>query len=260
MTMPLDFSSMIGSAQKGEVLIPVIYKMLNAPDFKGFDVDVEPFTTRPYDGYFHPSSHSLFTVRQLYLYLTRPDVLQLEGLDLKGVLAVTAGKFWHRFFQMLWLDEGVLLQDEVRVHDESTRRTGHADGLLRNGDALEIKSVNDFQILKIENEEVLKDKKPQYWGQTQDYLDILGIDAMRYFTIAPTWPFHMGEFVVRADQKYQIRRRNEYLRAVELAEKHPEGNAVDESFNLVSACCSPKSKTAKQCFARLACPIGRFGQ
>jgi hypothetical protein len=275
MTMPLDFSTMISSAQRGEVLTPIVHRKLFDPSFEGFNVLVESFAPRAYDGKFHPSGQSLYSIRQLYLYLTRPEQLSAERMELIGVLAVTAGKFWHNFLQNLWLDDGIMIRQrtdeeadrlginpaEVKVRDDETNRVGHADGELTNGDVVEIKSINDFQVHKVDNELILKEKKPQYWAQTQDYLDILDRESMRYFTIAPSYPYPTKEFVVKADKHYQARRRGEYLRALDMASRYPDGSAVERKDPvLMSACCAPKSKQASACFARLACPVGRYSK
>lgn len=272
MNMPLDFSTMVSSAQRGDILTPVLHRMLYDPKFVGFDAPVKAWQKREYDGKFHPSSHSLWTVRQLYLYLTRPELLTEERMELTSVLAVTAGAFWHEFLQNLWMKDGIMIRQrplrvydinpaEVVAKDPETNRTGHADGELTNGEMVEIKTINDFQIHKITNELILKEKKLAYWAQTQDYLDILGRDAMRYFFLAPSYPYPMGEFVVKADKAYQAQRRDEYRRAMDLAERYPDGNAVDLTDPVVvSACCAPGSKVAQACLVRLACPIGRYSK
>ena len=204
--------------------------------------------------------HSTWTVRQLYLYLVAPTLLTQERMPMTGVLAVTAGTFWHRFLQLLWLRTGHIVEDEVPVLDEATNRRGHADGILPSGECLEIKTINEFQVVKVIDEESLKEKKFGYWAQTQDYLDILGIDVMRYFIMHPAYPFAMSEFLVKADKRYQAKRRSEYLQALEMADKHPDGRYLaDLSQTDIAACCSPNSAAARKCDARLACPIGRFG-
>jgi hypothetical protein len=256
----LDFRNLLTTAIQGQVLIPAVHVALNSPDFTGFDVDVEPFEQHPYDGWFHPSAHSTWTLRQLYLYLTAPNLLTPERMPVTGVLAVTAGKFWHRFFQLLWLRTGHLTQDEVPIEDAETNRRGHADGILTSGEGLEIKTINEYQIHKITEEAVLKDKKFDYWSQTQDYLDCTGWEAMRYFIIYPGYPFPMSEFVVKADRKHQALRRGIYLRAVEEASRHPDpAFLVDRNQAEIEGCCSPGSAMANRCEARLACPIGRHG-
>lgn len=253
-----DFLTMLQAVREEKILIPAVHRALFNPDFKGFDVEVEAWSPRPYDGRFHPSSHSTWTVRQLYLYLVAPQFIEEEHMPLTGVLAVTAGKFWHRFLQLLWLDTGDLIQDEVPIWDPETNRVGHADGILRTGEGLEIKTINEFQINKVTDEAVLKQKKYQYWCQTQDYLDVLGLDAMRYFLMNPTHPFPMSEFVVKADKAYQKRRRAEYMRAIEMAQKYPSSVLLEDLQQVeVHACCTPKSPEAKRCPAKYGCPIGR---
>lgn len=254
----LDFQRLMDSAKQNQVLIPEVHKMLYNPDFTGFDVHAEAWTPKPYDGWFHPSLVSTWTVRQLYLYLVAPGFLEEEHMPLTGVLAVTAGKFWHVFLQRLWLKSKTLIQDEVPVEDPSTNRRGHADGLLTNGEALEIKTINEFQISKVTSEAVLKEKKYAYWTQTQDYLDVLGLDVMRYFLMNPTYPFPMSEFTVRADRGYQTKRRAEYREAMQLAQQFPDHRELNQPTTTIPACCAPGSDTAKKCPTKRACPIGRF--
>lgn len=258
--MSLDFARMLTETAHGKKLIPAAHAALYNPDFAGFEVDVEPWTPRGWDGWFHPSAHSVWTIRQLYLYLTAPDLLTQERMPMTGVLAVTAGKFWHRFFQLLWLKTGDLVADEVPIEDAETNRRGHADGQLPDGDGLEIKSINEYQIHKITDEAGLKEKKYDYWAQTQDYLDCTGWAAMRYFIIYPGYPFPMSEFVVPADKNYQATRRGQYLQAIELALAHPNAKWLEDRMQTdLAACCVPASPQAAKCPARLACPVGRYG-
>lgn len=254
----LDFRNMLSAAKDEQVLIPATHAALYSPTFTGFDIPVRGWTTREYDGWFHPSAHSTWTVRQLYLYLVAPNLLEAEHMGVGSVFAVTSGSFWHEFLQRLWLQTGHLVQAEVPIRDKGTNRTGHADGMLTNGDCLEIKSINEFQVLKINNEAILREKKPEYWAQTQDYLDVLGVDRMRYFTITPSWPFAMSEFVVKADKAYQVKRRGEYMQAMELATKYPDASFLNDMHQVeISECCAPGSAEAKRCDTKRACPIGR---
>lgn len=252
-----DFARTMSGIVANEVIIPRIHTQLFNAEFSGFDVHIPGWIEdkRIYDGWFHPSSHSTWTVRQLYTYLVRHQVLQEERMELTSIMSVTRGKFWHMFLQRIMLDDGVLLEDEVPIEDPETNRRGHADGKLITGELLEIKTINAFKVTKITNEAQLKELKFGYWTQTQDYLDCMGVEAMRYLMINPDWPFQMSEFVVRANEIYQARRRKEYLYAIEMALKYPTGEALAVDSEL-ALCCAPRSKDAKQCPAKLACPIG----
>jgi hypothetical protein len=252
-----DFARTMSGIAANEVIIPRIHTQLFNTSFSGFAVVIPSWDDdkRIYDGWFHPSAHSTWTVRQLYAYLTRHQTLQEERMELTSIMAVTRGKFWHMFLQRIMLDDGVLIEDEVPIEDAETNRRGHADGLLSTGELLEIKTINRFKVSKINSEEALRELKPQYWAQTQDYLDCLGVDAMRYLMINPDWPFEMSEFVVRANELHQARRRKEYLQAIEMALAYPTGEALAADSEL-ALCCAPGSKAAKQCPAALACPIG----
>jgi hypothetical protein len=258
--MASDFARTIKGIANNEILIPAAHTALFDPEFKGFVIDMEGWKEdlRVYDGWFHPSTQATWTVRQLYVYLVAHQLLDQERLTLDSILAITQGKFWHKFFQRVWLDQGTLIKDEVPVLDEDTNRRGHADGFLFTGEGLEIKTINEHQVSKIVSEDILREKKPQYWGQTQDYLDILGLKSMRYFMINPSYPFPKTEFVVQANKSYQDKRRVEYKQAIELATKFPDVTAMQSSTFPAPVCCAPRSKESKACPARYACPIGQM--
>lgn len=244
-------SAILRSATKaigeGQILIPLSLSLLADPKFKGFTIKVAPWTNRAYDGKFHPSTHATWTERQLYYYLTDPEHLDDEQMTLNSVLAITAGNFWHLFWQRLWLRHGILQRAELPVHSEELNGTGHIDGLLANFEGLEIKTINDFQLPKIDSIDELKERKPDYYAQTQDYLAWSGLSAMRYFLMSTTVPFPMQEFVVPFDEEFQKAQAEKY-RNVQLY-------AADRE--LPEQCCAIFSKQAKTCPTRLCCPVGR---
>ncbi len=216
--------------ENSEVLIPALLTSLNDPTFEGFEIEIEPWSPRPPDGYFHPSTQSTWTVRQLALYLMAPETVEQERMQLTGVFAITQGHFWHMFIQKILKDTGLLIKDEVGFTDEEHKRRGHMDGLLKiNGqeEGLEIKTMNSFTIKKIENEKDLREKKFGYWCQAQEYLDVFNLPRMRFLIISPSYPFPMVEFTVEADPEHQQQRREIYKGAITIA-KHgtlplPEG-------------------------------------
>lgn len=256
------------SLASDQILIPTLHAALYNPDFKGFQVPVDPWEERAYDGKFHPSTHSTWTVRQLYVYLVAHQMLVPDPFELTGVLAVTAGSFWHRFIQQILLESAMVVRQrpdgepihpaEVVIDDPEHNRAGHADGQLVNGEGLELKSINGHQVEKVISEAVLKEKKYPYYCQSQDYMDVLGLEAMRFLMLNPDYPFRMSEFVVRRNPYYQAQRRFEYKQAVELATRYPDVRELDNPLTEIPACCAPKSQQAKTCPARNACPIGRM--
>jgi hypothetical protein len=206
---------------KDEVLVPVLHMALNDPDFSGFTVNIEPWTARPPDGYFHPSSQATWSVRQLALYLMAPNMVAVERMKLQSVLAITQGHFWHMFLQHILKDTGFLVKEEVGFTDEEHKRRGHMDGLLKVRDedeGLEIKTINSYKIKKMVSEEALKELKPGYWAQAQEYLDVFNLPRMRFLFICPNYPFTMTEFVVKADSNHQKWRRDVYKGAIQIAE------------------------------------------
>lgn len=229
----------------GKILTPITRSSLLDPQFKGFNVKVEPWRKRPYDGWFHPSEHATWTPRQLFLYLTRPEIVEQEQMHLTSVIAITQGHFFHTFLQNLWLKNGILLEAERSLVDEIHHRKGHTDGLL-DGEALEIKTINDRQLPKIFDTASLREKKPAYFAQGQDYLDMSGMPRMRYFFIATSYPYPSSEFVVERDEQFQQEQRLKYRQALDTA----------SAGKMPSVCCPLRSAIARSCPVRGGCEIG----
>lgn len=240
--------------QNNEVLTPLFHASLNDPDFSGFTVQIEPWTPKPPDGYFHPSAHGTWTARQMALYLMAPRKAEVEKMQVTSVLAITQGHFWHTFAQHIFGALGIMLQDEVPLIDEEHKRKGHMDGLLQNREGLEIKTINSRTIRKITCEADLKEKKPEYWAQAQEYLDMADLPVMRFFFLSPDYPFPTSEFLVRRDLAHQAQRRLAYRKAISYAASHTWSPDLEI---LLPACCTVGSSMAKTCPVKSACPIGR---
>lgn len=258
MTKPA-FRRMLREVKDEKILVPFMRAALSKPTFTGFKVNVEGWSSRPYDGWFHPSTHADWTARQLALYLLHGADMEESMPDLMFVLSVTQGSFWHEFVQRLLLDGGILLPNpgttkrdsiikraEIPIRDPEHNRTGHADGRLTD-ELFEFKSASERVIAKLQSVEDLKQYKPGYYTQIQDYLDVTGFLKARYFVMQLSAPFAMAEFVVPADPGFQMQQRAKYREAIEAVE-------ADE---LPDACCSIGSKEAKACPVAAFCPIGK---
>lgn len=241
-----SFKRTLREISDGKIVVPIIRAALNRPKFKGFSVEVEGWTPRPYDGWFHPSTHATWTTRQLYHYLLDGQDMVEEVPSLLFVLSVTQGKFWHSFIQKLLLANGLMVQDEVPLKDVQHNRKGHTDGLLSNGELFEFKTASERVIRKMTSVEELKNYKPEYYAQTQDYLDMAGYQRMRYFIMSLAAPFPMEEFVVEADPVFQLAQREKYRAALDAVK-----SGVEPEF-----CCGFGSALSKACPTRFQCPVG----
>lgn len=264
-----ELRSLLRDVKEEKILTQRMRATLNEPDFEGFNVFCEPWQERPYDGWFHPSTHGLWTVRQLALYLADGSKVDREKMSLTSVLAIWQGKAWHMFLQQLWLSDGILAKDEVPLWDYSINVRGHTDGVLNvhsgmtSREGLEIKTMNVRTLPKITCWQDLKELKPGYYDQTQTYLAISGMRQQRYFIIATSYPYQTSEFVVPADPEYQQAQRVKYLKALRLAgvERVDDGTKNGKLVRVAEpteapVCCAPGSSTAKSCPVRRACPIG----
>lgn len=209
--------SILNEVRDKKILAPIIRSTLHDPNFKGFTLEVEGWTPRPYDGWLHPSGQATWEVEELVRYLTEPESFSEEEPTLSFVLSVTQGKFWHTFIQRLLLDNGILVQDEVPLRDPLHRRRGHTDGLLSTGELLEIKTASARMIRKLTTATDLRTAKPEYYAQTQDYLDMAQVEHMRYLVMGMEAPFEIAEYIISADSMYQARQRLKYREAIDIA-------------------------------------------
>lgn len=232
----------------GDKLAPILHAELMSPSFTGFSIKVEKWTDRPPDGWFHPSTHALWPARKLALYLTHPDKIEEEPDSFERTLAVTQGHFFHTFTGKLFKRNGIMQLLEIPTIDPLHRRKGHMDGLMATHEGWEFKTVNQpFLLKRIVDVASLREYKPGYYAQMQDYMDMLGLTAMRFLMMGVFYPYPMVEFQVMYDEPFQLAQRRKYVEALERA----DGGELPE------ACCAPRSKEAKACAMRLACPVGR---
>lgn len=245
MTLPIkkpssSFRRTMNGAAMGEVFIPVIRAYLYDPKFPSMQVQIDGWTAKPPDGYFHPSTHPLMDERVLYHYLAEPERLQLEVFDPTSVMAVTQGSFWHEFIQTCGIHAGLLLPNpkpspkrhiaEWGWEHRETLSRGHSDGLTNpkvffREEIFEFKSMREPKMRKLPKlpvdhpdlAEAFKVLVPDYYAQAQEYLRISGRDWWRGVILAMEWPYEMREIVIRADPFFQSQIAEKYRRVIQAA-------------------------------------------
>jgi hypothetical protein len=243
----MTLSRGIQELAKGGVLAPILRYELTNPRFEGFTIEMDGWTDRPWDGWFHPSTHATWTPRQLALYLTQPQLIETEQPTMEMVVAVTQGHFLHHLIGNVLLGNGVVEALEIPGEDPVHNRKGHMDG-RRGEEGVEFKSINREHLLnKITDAESLRRLKPGYYGQAQDYIDMHGLTGMRFLFFGVMYPYPMGEFVVPRDDEFIAAQRTKYLLAQELAAAGEIGEA----------CCHSMDTEALACPLRQACPVGQ---
>lgn len=268
-----QFRRLAGQVQQGLVVKPLVESYLHHarfPDVFSVTFRNEGKDRKP-DGWFHPSTHPLMGERQLYYYLTKPEDWIPEEISYPNRMAILMGTAVHSFIQMCMLDDGILVKPtgtciacgrehgfkknqcpEHGAIDKELGRRGHGDGLLnlpRWGMGwFEFKTINDKASIKLTDHDLewLKKRKPDYYAQIQDYLDMTGLSKAIILFAILGFPWHLVEIEVPYDVAYATRLRAKYRR---VREAEAAGMAPDP-------CCSPLSKEAKACSARAVCPIG----
>ena len=252
-----NFKRILKEANRGDLFLPVIQSYLHKQNFPDFTVKVHGVQNRPPDDWFHPSQHPLWGERQLYYYLTQPEGLIADRLDPLGVLAVTAGNFWHSFMEVCLMDAGLLTATEVPLVDEEVRSRGHMDGQTCDPEeGFEFKTMNSMKMGKIaegpaSSKEVQASWRalvPVYAAQADEYMRMAGLKRQRFIVMNTAYPFPMREICLDYDEKSALSVRDKYLRVRQaVADQRPP-----------QACCNPGSAEAKACFARAVCPVGQM--
>ena len=254
-----SFKRVIRGISNGKKLEPLIHNALSDPQHKAFQMKIRPGkgSARKPDGWFHPSTHPLWTERQLYYYLAFPELMVKEPFDYLGTMATTGGLFWHEFMQSILTDAGVLKETEAYVEDPESGSRGSMDGILVFDEAWEFKTMNGLKMKKFtelgppdspELLAVFKEKCPVYWAQAQEYLRMSGFTTMRFTIMEAAYPFTLAEVAVPYTPQDALPIRDKYMNVRQMV--------ADQV--LPQPCCLPGSKDAKACVARDVCPIGRM--
>lgn len=257
-------------------LVPLVEAYLRASKFpKVFDVTFrDEGQERVPDGFFHPSTHPTMPARQLYYYLTAdPDDLIPEDIGYENRMAMIMGTAVHSFIQTCLIAAKLLIKptgtcvacgkqhgtrkgqcDEFGAIDKTLGRRGHMDGILDIPEwgrgLFEFKTINPKACYGLShgNLEWLKTKKPDYYAQVQDYLDMTGMQKAIILFCILGFPWKLVEIEVPYDAAFVIALKRKYQ---EVRDAEKVGVPPDP-------CCAPRSKEAKACFARQVCPIGRL--
>lgn len=248
----LTFKKLLSGVAEGEVVIPVIRAALWNPSFKSFSVEVRGFEARPPDGWFHPSTHPLWTERQLYYYLTNPGQQQEELFDPHSTMAVTQGHFWHSLIGTVGREAGLFTGVEVSVKDERTGSRGSMDATLAT-EVFEFKTMGAGRFSKIEKGApddptvvaIYRKMAPDYFAQAQEYMRMSGYARHRTLILSMAYPFPMREIVLDFDRPF----------AYEVAEKFVRVRQAVADGRPPPPCCAPLSKESRECPARGVCPV-----
>ncbi len=230
------------------------------------------------DGYFHPSTHPHWTARMLYYYLTAPEKMEVEDLSYESRMAVTMGTAVHGFIEMCVRDMGMMIPlegvcpackrphgtgegqcDEYGTADEAIGSRGHMDGVLVINvkgtywipgiGGFEFKTTNPKAAgarLKDNDLEGFKKTWPDYYDQVQEYMQISGLRQFLVIVAVLGYPWKLIEFQIPYDPVHALTTKAKY----QVVRDH------QKMMTPPDACCAPKSKQARECPARAACPVG----
>lgn len=228
--LSIDFHEAMRDARAGCLVKPVLRSFLEAgQELYWPEMSRRSFGDRPPDGYFHPSTHPLWTKRALYEYLVHPESLIPERRTYENVLSLAVGTAMHSFIQWCLTTAGALppaLQvcrmgcsrcSEPSWVDDVVGERGHADGVL---DGLtpqpvlwEFKTSSDRRLSALEelDFEAFAHTWPDYVEQAWSYQRLSGHRMTVVLVMALGFPWKMREFHIPYDERRSDRTRDKYL-------------------------------------------------
>lgn len=230
------------------------------------------------DGWFHPSTHPGWNERQLYVYLTRPDLLEQRAWTFEGRLSVNVGTMMHELFKASMVDDGTLIRpdgatcdscglsrtaraadkrcNEFGFADPVTGSRGHIDGMLNPAlfrslppAGLDLKTSNEMSMKGLVNNDVdyLRGKWPDYYDQVQEYMRVSGLRVFFIVYQQVGMPWEVKEVRIDYDE----------VRAFEIEQKYLRVRRAVESGNVPGDCCKFGGAKGKYgCAAEAACRRG----
>jgi hypothetical protein len=249
-----EFGRILRQQDSGLLLKPLLSSYLSAGVQPEFAVEFRRKGQRKPDGWFHPSTHPLWTERQLYYYLTDPEGLRSEALGEVGMMSVTVGTVLHTFLQAVVVDMGVVAPDDVerKLSDPETKARGAIDGIVRIGDTVAVwdyKTAHPVALSKLQDLdlEAWSAKYPYYYAQQQEYMRMSGIPLAIVTMMGTASPWEQREFHIPYNPEFAEGIAAKYRRVLSYV---ADGTPPPE------ACCMPGDAVSKSCVARVPCPQG----
>lgn len=264
-----QFRGVLNGATSGLVIKPLLHSyLLDAKFPKHFTVTFRQHDLdRGPDGWFHPSTHPLWTERQLWYWVHKPETFIAEQREYMGVLSITMGSAVHDFQETCLKDMGVLLTPEEPcpcgdpecsewyVEDLELKSRGHMDGKsalhvpafpLLTQQVYEFKTITERAKLPPKDNDLdwLIAKRPGYYAQLQEYMRMSGLRLAIILFMAMGHPWEMREIHVPFNDKFSFDLVQKYRRVREASPDH-----------LPPTCCGPGSKDSKACMFRGTCPV-----
>lgn len=278
------FQRMMSDHEKGFVFRQYFETQLSQGEFPDvFTVKFEKSSERKPDNWFHPSTHPLWSERQLYHYLANPDQLESEKLSYASRMAVTMGTAVHSLIEECVRMGGHMVPregtcpackrpygnkkgtcQEYGAADLETGSRGHMDGVVkfdsdgRYWDAsqpgvFELKSVNETKArLKLDHDlriDTIREIAPAYYAQVQEYMRMTGMRQALLVFVTLGFPWDIYEYQIPYNSLYAERMRDKYLYVRQ---------CVKEGSPPMEPCCGGKMAfMGKACPARYICGVGK---
>jgi hypothetical protein len=225
--------------------------LLNPPDAIDFHVSgLGPRTSKP-SGWFSPSTHPTWPLRDLVMYAIDPASAPAQVFPDETRISMFWGTVFHVVSNRMFQDMGILVPppekecplchrkrgyklgadtcNEHAVFDHGLRRRGHIDDvvkLARLGTVpVDVKTCSAMAIKWINNHDpgpFIEGKTPlkaKYYGQAQEYIDLYGAEMLMFLFCSIGAPWEMKEVIIYRDQPYIDALKAKYTLARELASR-----------------------------------------
>lgn len=248
------FQRLMVEHKEGLIVKPLLSAYLIGQQQPEFTVTFAKRKERKPDHWFHPSTHPLWTERQLYYYYTEGENLVSDPFTEVGMMSITIGTVLHSFLQAIMVDLGIMEPESVEavVEDEDTRARGAVDGFITMDgvDAVwDLKTTNPHALAGLSDLDLdqFTAKYPRYYAQQQEYMRLSGKRLAVVTMITTASPWRQCEFHIPYNPEWCGDIADKYRRVLK---------CVDEGQPPAEECCLPGMPMSRQCPARVPCPNG----
>lgn len=219
-------------------------------------IDVPPITglaprTTPASGWFSPSIHPTWPLRDLVKYCLDPTWVpeKTKVFAPESKISMINGTFFHVVLNTMFRDLGILVDppekkcplcsrprgykigedvcNEHAVFDRVLKRRGHIDDVLRlprlGEIPIDVKTCAHHAIKHYVNHDPTPliagstELRAKYYGQGQEYCALGGYERIMFFFVGLGYPWETREIIIERDQPYIDALQAKYARARELA-------------------------------------------
>lgn len=235
--MPV-FDSIAKEAAEGCLIKPILLDFFQRDQQLQVTLHIDRTMDRPYDGWFHSSTHPLQDEHALWMYLAHPKLVKREAMGYIGAMSTMFGTITGEVLKAALSSAGIAIKvpsgtcpacglpqpAKCREHgacQPETRSRGHLDDIADFGGegtyGIDWKTIKPYGLKGVPDmdAEAFRLKWPKYYAQGQDYMRMTGLRRFIFMFVGLGNPWMMREFHIEFDPVFAYQIECKYKRVID---------------------------------------------